>query len=574
MTSKHLNQSYEIEHNLIKEAYAATLDPSRLTEFETFWESYIDSQTQKNPEGFDWENTVVNAHITLAMDIIENVRPVNDKLEYAQHLVESHYGFGFIVDENGRIIVSNTDAREFTSESDFLSDLAIDAISIKNIMNWLKKPENSYSFFHVYMSGKSRTIPLFVSPIRIEPTAEANPENYFLITSIEPVMRNVDIRVIGDSFMLTHAESRVAGLLASRYTPKEIANSRNVKITAVRTQIVRIKEKMCAKDIPDIVRMFTAMGLRQRSVKSQIGRMERIRRSNWLDTVRTASMTLQDGRFFQYSEQGHPKGKIVLYIHSLIDGTQFPESISHRLLQAGYRMVSPSRAGFGNSEANRKSNIIDVVDNCVADMMELLDHIGAQDVIVISGWAGAIAQRLALKDPARIKGLILIGTVPVWETHYLDFLSRRDRIAVKTSIHAPEALPYLVRVRKAMRASSDHSLFMDSLDKLTKKEERDLSYDQGLNYKIKFQHILNQGIWAFIEDLPYIHKDWTNDARQLDLPVTIVKGEDNTDQPVEAISRYQAAVPHSIIRTIKGAGSNELLLRFAEFIDVFENLRE
>ena len=142
-------------------------------------------------------------------------------------------------------------------------------------------------------------------------------------------------------------------------------------------------------------------------------------------------------------------------------------------------MVSPSRAGFGNSEANRKSNIIDVVDNCVADMMELLDHIGAQDVIVISGWAGAIAQRLALKDPARIKGLILIGTVPVWETHYLDFLSRRDRIAVKTSIHAPEALPYLVRVRKAMRASSDHSLFMDSLDKLTKKEERDLSYGKG-----------------------------------------------------------------------------------------------
>ena len=147
MTSKDLNQSNEIEHNLIKEAYAATLDPSRLTEFETFWESYIDAQTQKNPEGFDWENTPVNAHITLAMDIIGKVRTINDKLEEAQHLVESHYGFGFIVDQNGRIIVSNSDAQRFTSEAVFLSDLAIDAISTENIMNWMKDTTDFYSFF-------------------------------------------------------------------------------------------------------------------------------------------------------------------------------------------------------------------------------------------------------------------------------------------------------------------------------------------------------------------------------------------------------------------------------------------
>lgn len=117
-------------------------------------------------------------------------------------------------------------------------------------------------------------------------------------------------------------------------------------------------------------------------------------------------------------------------------------------------MISPSRAGFGNSEPNRKSNIIDVVDNCVTDMIELLDHIGAQDVIILTRWAGAIAQRLALKDARRIKSLILSGAVPVWENHYLGFLPRLDRIAVKASIHATGALPYLVRVRKAMQPPS------------------------------------------------------------------------------------------------------------------------
>ena len=165
------------------------------------------------------------------------------------------------------------------------------------------------------------------------------------------------------------------------------------------------------------------------------------------------------------------------------------------------------------------------------------------------------------------------GAVPVWENHYLNFLSDRDRIAVKTYIHAPQALPYLVRVKKAMQTSQDHSIFMGSLDK-SNLQKKHLSHSEKIYLKKKFHHILNQSVWALIEDLPYIHKDWTDDARKLDLPITIVKGKDNTDQPDEAILRYKAAVPHAIVRTISRAGSNELLEYFGEFLDIFENLRD
>ena len=570
-TSNELNQSSEIENNLIKEAYAATLDPSRLKEFETFWESYIDAKTQKNPEGFDWENTPVNAHITLAMDIIGKVRTTNDQLENAQLLVESHYGFGFIIDENGRIIVSNSDAKRFTSEAEFLSDLAIDAISTKNIMNWMKDTTEYYSFFHVHIAGRSKSIPLFISPIKIASATDSKSIKHFLITSVESTLSSVAVNIIGRSFGLSPAESQVAGMLTDAHSPKEIAAQRKVKITAVRTQIANIKEKMGAKAIPDIVRMFISMGLRQKSVKSQIGRMEAIRGLNRPNTIREASMTLRDGRRLQYFEQGHPKGQIILYIHSLIDGVEFPEVFSRGLVRSGLRMISPSRAGFGKSEPNRKSNIMDVVDNCVTDMIELLDHIGAQDVILLTSWAGAIAQRLALKDARRIKSLILSGAVPVWEHHYLDFLPRRDRIAVKTSMHAPEALPYLVRVRKAMQPPHDHSIFMGSLDRTYNK--KDSSVFNETYFEKKFHHILNQNIWAFIEDLPYIHKDWTDDARQLEIPVTIVKGDENKDQPTEAITRFKEAVPHAKLKTIKGVGSYEMLIRFGDMLEIFDDIK-
>lgn len=114
---------------------------------------------------------------------------------------------------------------------------------------------------------------------------------------------------------------------------------------------------------------------------------------------------------------------------------------------------------------------------------------------------------------------------------------------------------------------------MGSLDK-SHLQKKNLAHYEVIYLKKKFHHILNQSVWALIEDIPYIHKDWTNDARKLDLPVTIVKGEDNTDQPVDAISRYKAAVPHAVVRIINRAGSNELLEYFGEFLDVFENLRK
>lgn len=564
------NLTTEIENNLIKEAYAATLDPSRLTEFETFWEAYIDAQIQNSPDGFDWENTPVNAHIALAIDIIGKVRTINDKLEQAQDLVESHYGFGFITDEDGRIIVSNTDARRFTSKANHLSDLAIDAISINNILDWIKEDENPYIFFHVYFGSKPKATPLFIAPIKITSSEDLKAKKHFLITTVESNLSSVAARVIGNSFGLTEAETQVAALLAKGFTPKEVAASREVKITAIRTQIVNIKEKVGAKDIPDIVRIFISMGLRQGAVKTQIGRMEAIRGLN-RPTIREASFTLRDGRKMQYFEQGHPKGRILLQIHSLISGVEFSDNISQHLVRAGYRMISPSRAGFGKSEPNRKSSIIDVVDSCVLDIIDLLDHLGATSVDVLAGWSGAIAQRLALKDKDRISSLVLSGAVPVWEPHYLETLARRDRIAVKTSIHAPEALPYLVRVRKTMKDVEHRSVFMGSLDKLDDKKKKDLSYDGEQLYRKRFDHILNQGIWAFTEDLPYIHKDWSDDARKLNLPVTIIKSVENTDQPLNAIKRYTKVVPDAKVSMITKTGTYQNSAYFKEVLRIIDD---
>jgi len=564
------------ENSLIKAAYAATLNPEKLADFERFWEAYIDAQLQKNPHGFDFNKTPVNGHILIALDILERVRHVGEEQELVQSLVDSHYGFGFIIDEAGKIISSNSDAEGFTYGKTRLADLAVDNVSINDITSWMNQNpdyhKNSSKFFHVYLHGREEPKTWFLSSIRLNSKKPTNKQKYFLVTSVGSDINEKDADKIGNSFKLTAAETEVATLLSNGFTPKGVAQQRKVKISAVRAQIKSIKYKMSAKDIPEIVRIFTSMAIRSSAVTKQIGRMEHITGISRA-RIQKHAITLRDGRSFQYFVQGHPNGRVILQIHSLISGVEFPGVMNRKLVHHGYQMISPSRAGYGKSESNIKLSLNDLVDSCVDDLIEVLDHIQATDVVILTGWAGCIAQRLALKDSERFKGLVLSGAVPVWQPEYLEYLSPRYRNIIKTSIHAPKAVPYLVRVIKALIDSGKTNLLIDSLDTQNMTDwlalQNKVLYNSVLT---RFKHLVEQDIWAFTHDLPTVHHDWSDDARKLKLPVTVVMGEDNTDQPKEAIDRYLASVPQAKLVIIPKAGSYQNLSHFEEVLDAINNL--
>jgi len=556
-----------IEHALIKEAYAATLDPTRLSAFEVFWEAYIDAQTQKDPEGFDWENTPVNSHITMALDILNRVRSVSEKLELAQELVESHYGFGFIIDGEGRIIAANSDAKSVIDHHNHLNDSFIDALGLRKIMSWLESGATEFNFFEVYLYGGSKQDTWFISPIKINRDDSESKDRHFLIASVDTKLSRYAIKTIGKFFELTPAETQVAGLLSDGYSPKEVADKRGVRITAVRTQIANIKDKMGAKDIPDIVRKFVSMNIRASAARSQIRRGEAIRGLKNL-SIRQSSMTLGDGRIYQYFEQGDRKGKPILQIHSLMSAVEFPKSVGHKLNTSACRMISPARAGYGKSEPNPKRNMIDVVDSAVDDLIELLDHLGIKNVILLTGWAGPIAQRLALKD-SRVKGIVLSGAVPVWRKSYLDSLPPRYRNLLKTSIHAPKAVPYLLRVAKALIDSGNVSTFMRGLHKGNSVDPKGLEKDEDTReaFKTLFPHLSGQGVSAFAGDLPSIHTDWTHDTRKLTIPVTIAMGSKNIAQPPDAVLEYINAAPQTKLVKIEGADSYQNATHFEDILE-------
>lgn len=565
------------ENQLIKEAYAATLDPSRLAQFEKFWETYIDTRSQRSPKEFDQDDININTHITLAIEILERIRFQNKKSELAQQLVDDHYGFGFILDGDGRIIAKNSNAKTFIEHALNFRDLSLDQGSLDKVMRVVSSSSVSESkevnFFHVHLSNEDRTTCWFLAPVKLLREVNNEGQSYFIITSVDSNINAEAQSTIGKFLGLTPAETHVVGLLSTGHTPKEITAIRNVKITATRAQIVNIKSKMRAKDIPDIVRMFLSMGLRYQSVRGKINRMETLH-SKTHSVSREASMTLRDGRTYQYFEQGDINGRVILQIHSLISGVEFPQETTELLKNSGYRMISPARAGYGGSDENPKRDSEEVINSAVQDIIELLDHIGVDDVIVLTGWGGAIAQKLAIKDVKRIRGIVLSGAVPVWQSEYINQLGPRYRSVIKASIYAPKAVPLFIRIAKALIDSGQSRIFIDGLDTVNETDRLALRYDEiYVSIERRFKFLVKQGVLAFTQDLPSIHSDWTQDAGNVTQPVIVLMGEKNNDQPKSAFKRYIDVAPHASLVVIEGAGTYQNLTHFTDVLHAIKTIQ-
>jgi pimeloyl-ACP methyl ester carboxylesterase len=99
-------------------------------------------------------------------------------------------------------------------------------------------------------------------------------------------------------------------------------------------------------------------------------------------------------------------GPLVVLLHG------FPEmwwSWRHQispLVAAGYRVVAPDLRGYSDTDAKGPYD----VDTLRDDVLALLDHLGAEKVIVVGhDWGGYIAWHLASTRPSRVAKLVVLN---------------------------------------------------------------------------------------------------------------------------------------------------------------------
>lgn len=121
------------------------------------------------------------------------------------------------------------------------------------------------------------------------------------------------------------------------------------------------------------------------------------------------NLILKNGDTLTYHIHGH--GKPVLLIHGFTSfGLSWNPQLTS-LIYSGYQVIIPDLRGHGLSA---EVDVIVTVDDLSGDMFQLLDHLDLSENVVVCGLSlgGMIAQKMALTDPSRLKGIVIANSTP------------------------------------------------------------------------------------------------------------------------------------------------------------------
>ncbi|HEX5146268.1 MAG TPA: alpha/beta hydrolase [Conexibacter sp.] len=116
-----------------------------------------------------------------------------------------------------------------------------------------------------------------------------------------------------------------------------------------------------------------------------------------------------DGRRFAWRTLGDGPPLLLVNGYAATGNDWDPQLLE--LLGASFEVICPDNRGMGRSQLGDAADV--TVDGMAHDLERLLDVLGLERAAV-AGWSmgGFVAQRLALRAPARVTCLVLLATTP------------------------------------------------------------------------------------------------------------------------------------------------------------------
>jgi len=126
------------------------------------------------------------------------------------------------------------------------------------------------------------------------------------------------------------------------------------------------------------------------------------------------AVALTTGVRMPYFEQGNRSGTPVIFLHGYPD-SWFAVSTMLPYLPLSLRVIAPTQRGWG--EADRPASGY-TMDDYASDVLALMDAISIEKAVVVGHSMGSlIAQRVAIRQPERVQGLMLIGSATTFSNH-------------------------------------------------------------------------------------------------------------------------------------------------------------
>lgn len=118
----------------------------------------------------------------------------------------------------------------------------------------------------------------------------------------------------------------------------------------------------------------------------------------------------QPGCVIHYWLTGQGDGPLVVLLHgATMDHRMFDAQIE--ALAPAYRVLVWDARGHGESRPVEGSFVL---EDCADDLIAVLDHVGAEEVVLVGqSMGGYIAQHVYLRQPQRVRAMVIIGSTSI-----------------------------------------------------------------------------------------------------------------------------------------------------------------
>jgi cis-3-alkyl-4-acyloxetan-2-one decarboxylase len=254
-----------------------------------------------------------------------------------------------------------------------------------------------------------------------------------------------------------------------------------------------------------------------------------------------------DGLKYHYLDEG--KGDPIVMLHGNPTWSFYYRSLVNSL-SGDYRTIVPDHIGCGLSDKPNDSIYDYRLKNRVDDLGKLLDHLGIDNniTLIVHDWGGMIGMAYALRDPERIKRLVISNTA--------GFFTPNDKGIPLRLWLIRHIAPFAVPAVLGCNIFAFSALYMASSKKLSKDAKAGLTapYNSWSNRIATLK---------FVQDIPVKESDpsyelvdsvSTNLHKLSGIPKLFLWGENDFVFTMEFFKEWKRRFPNDEFHTFPEAG--------------------
>ncbi|MEM7192971.1 MAG: alpha/beta hydrolase, partial [Pseudomonadota bacterium] len=568
--------------DLVERVYAVTVDPESYNQLMQGWESYIEAQAHAlETSGRDTAgNHVVERHVELALKIFDQMGRHRRAESSAQAFLAGLPMAAMIVSEGFDVIAANEGAKRLlgAEAGRRLDDLGVDDLSDRKLRSWMaarRAAAEPVLMVPCFLGQQARQSCLAATRIDLsrplpDVTLRIDVQNgpYFLLTTIDLHFDKTIEEALNRVYRLSAAEASIAIALAEGASPHAIAEQRGVSLHTIRTQIKSALRKLNASAVPELVRIvsgFAATVIASRN----LGRAERLGRRR-----ETGALRLRDGRRLFFEEGGAIDGRPVLFIHNMLLGPALTDLAIDVAGDRNWRLIAPSRPGFGQSDPLADPGTTAALDTFTCDIEELLDHLDIDQVALVGHLSGGVhGLRLAKRLPGRVNSLLLVNYVPSYNAQMLMDLPIRQRAFGLTIRYAAHLLPFIARAGVAHIDAGCEDHLLHALHGSIPADMAALARPEVHRVVVEgLRHATQQGPAAFCGDCVLVTTDWSSQARHIRMPAHVLLGAEDRFIRPDYGQDFIKNHPNFELSVVDKAGMYLLYSHWPKVFDVLERI--